>query len=315
MSRVFRDLTRHLVPSWLSTGDGGKLLHVVTMLCDISAQHVKDALLCRSPSYAGPSALVQLGIDRGILRGRAETREHYAARLINWRYPRGHRVRGSAFAVLNQVSEYWGGAVTHSYDASGNHYRYAGEDDATYELVGAWGDYISGHWGRFWIGIEDPDGLALRSDLDLDLDGSYGVSGAVADDWVAMKRLFAPEWSWSWKPAGTREQWIVLTVGFSWPSDMSWGPTWGSSDTPDGEYLPLRSTDFRYICLFPDSLNTITGDPELFPASSSNSGGTPSWSYSGDPDLFPTDVEGLGEIFNGDPDLFPVEVSLPDDGS
>src|SRR6187549_1469002 len=106
---TLRSIYKFLVPSWLSAGDGGLVLDTLTDQIDDSVEKMRESLVARFPTYAQDDALTLIGQDRLIPRGRAETSEHYAQRLIAWRYPRGHRVRGSAFALLNQVSEYFGG--------------------------------------------------------------------------------------------------------------------------------------------------------------------------------------------------------------
>ena len=109
-----------MVPAWLYSGDGGLVLQSLAQLQDDYAARARAALEMRFPSRAADDALAELGRDRAIPRGRTETSAHYAARLIAWRYPRGHRTRGSAFALLEQVSEYFGGILAKTRDVAGN---------------------------------------------------------------------------------------------------------------------------------------------------------------------------------------------------
>src|SRR6187455_2560539 len=109
MARTFRQLFRWLVPSWLAGEgattedepaehhDGEKVLLSLAVIKDAWLESLRQGLNARFPSRGPETALALIGRDHGIVRGRDETAAHYAERLIAWRYPRGHRVRGSAY--------------------------------------------------------------------------------------------------------------------------------------------------------------------------------------------------------------------------
>ena len=102
MALTFRSLYKWMLPgSYSEPGtDGEKVLHSLALLKDAFDQIAHDRLTWRFPSYSGESGLALLGADRGILRGRSETKDHYVQRLLSWRWPRGHRVRGNGFALI-----------------------------------------------------------------------------------------------------------------------------------------------------------------------------------------------------------------------
>jgi hypothetical protein len=329
------------VPSWLSTGDGGLLLQAVTSLIDIQVQRARDGLEARMPSRAGASALALFGATRGILQGRNETDAHYAARLIGWRYPLGHRVRGNAFALLDQICEYWGGVRCYTTDARATvHLRGAtsvasttySRDAEAYEYgsslnFSSW--YTEDHavnWSRFWVVVcvtpEVPAVTAAQDYGDLSLWGGatgtpgycVGLAGWVPDDTTAMRKLMRPPWAW--RPAGTSPEWMIAQVS-DWtatapppPAPTALWVHWSSNVA--GTQTPSRASAFRYISLNPEGNNTYAGDPTNFPEDTYVAGGT---IYAGDPALF-----GLspalphGAAYAGEPASFPTSVQLIDDG-
>lgn len=226
--KTFTRALRYLVPSWLSNGDGGKVLGVVTQFLDETVARGRAALEARFPTRAQDDALVLIGRDRAILRGRTETRDHYVARLLAWRFPNGHRIRGSAFALLSQVSEYFGGIRCYVVDASGNVYHRSA--DGTDQGAGgaAW-DWSGSPLprGRFWLVLDVSNvGVGPQPKLgDPTLWGgtigpanrgyTIGQSNVTPDDIAAITALFIG--SCPWKPAGTMQQWAVLSFDGSFP--------------------------------------------------------------------------------------------------
>lgn len=228
MARNFRTLFKHLLPGWLTEdGDGPLVLHSLATIKDALIQRVRSGLESRLPSRSGPSALALTGADRGIPRGREESDAHYAARLLAWRYPRGHRVRGNAFALLEQISEYFGGVHCWTIDVRGTlDARTAdGTESTTYGVPWDWdGAPPSPRWGRFWIGVEpvpqvsleawpplgDPacwDGYTLGQAKAAGI--ALGHKGISSRDVGAVRRLFTGR---AWKPAGTRQQFAIVAL-------------------------------------------------------------------------------------------------------
>ena len=237
---TFKSLYKFMVPAFLYRGDGGKVLDALTDLIDESVARVRAGLEARFPSRAQPDTLAMLGQDRGIPRGRSETAEHYAQRLIGWRYPRGHRVRGSAFAALNQISEYFGGIACWSIDVNGNRHDHAADGTESFSYGNAWNwDATSSPRGRFWFvlnlqGIASPNpkiGSPLLWGNKIGPAGrgyAIGHQGVAASDAAAIARLFTSDVPW--KPAGTMQQYAVITFDGSTPA-----PT-GNWQLPSGRF-------------------------------------------------------------------------------
>lgn len=251
MALNFRNLFPFMVPSWLYNDDGGKVLHALMILQDGYQQWARDALEARFPSRAGASALALIGDDRGILRGRTEAADHYATRLKAWRYPRGHRTRGSAFALLEQVCEYFGGIRAWTIDQNKNrHERSAtGVQTFSYEYPWTWDNVPSTpNWARFWLVLTPvPDEPTIKpwppfSDPTcwgggFGVDGTtIGQQGVTADDVNAIRRLFKGR---AWKPAGTQQ--LMAIVGML-------DHNTASPPVPDGTWnLPAnRDANFRF---------------------------------------------------------------------
>lgn len=339
MATNFRNYFPFGVPSWLSEGDGGKILYTLATLKDIAVQRVRDGLEARMPTRAGPSALALIGPDRGILQGRSETDAHYAQRLLGWRYPLGHRVRGNAFALLDQIAEYWGGVrcwtidtndtwrgrgvddfSSLTFDRDAEAYRY----DSELNFAPWYDEDHEVNWSRFWVVIdvnpELPDVTAAPDYGDPSLWGGatgtpgycIGLAGWNPDDTTAMRKLMRPPHAW--RPGGTSPEWLVVQLD-DWTSSPVPVPdgTWEHwSVNVAGTQTPSRDPDFRYVSLNPEGNNTYSGDAYNFPEDTYEAGGTV---YAGDPTSFPLDaVLPNGSTYAGDPASFPLSVQLIDDG-
>lgn len=324
MAFRFRDLARFLLPgNYTEEGtDGEKITYSLTRLVDAFYDIDRAGLEARFPSLAGDSALALIGGDRQIPRGRAEASANYAQRLIAWRYPRGHRVRGNAFALLEQISAYFGGGFKLS-TVDTHPLQYVREADgtesaATYGPPWDWdGPVAFGRWARFWIFVDGTNLITPTPDYgDPALYGgslgntayALGHGGVSADDVNAIRRLFRGR---SWNPAGTRAEWAIVSFDGSDPApDGTWG-RW-SKDDGTGNYVAARDPAFRYWALSP-SVNVYSGDPTLCPTSAYVAAlGSP---YAGEPSSFPlTCTTGAG-TYGGDPTKFALSAKLVDDGS
>ena len=316
MARNFRQVYTHLVPGWLSEGEGGAILWTICTLLDLASGKLRAGLESRIPSRAGESAAALIGRDRGLLRGRTETLEHYAGRLAAWRYPRGHRVRGSAFALLTQVREYFGGGAAWSIDASGTRHDIAEDGTESYSYGGSWtwDSLAASEWARFWVGLS-VDGLseqpafgdsALWGGAVGDPNYSIGVQGMSSYDANAIRGLLKGR---AWKPAGTAGEWLILLDGTPTP-DATYAQ-WSRTDT--GVRVAARDTAFRYVSLDPDRNNTYAGDPTDYAETVTlPSGGT----YSGDATTWHASITlPDGTTYAPDASVYDAEVLLPDDGS
>lgn len=249
----FRAIARSLGPSWLlSEGHGERVAYTISVLLDAFMQRAKEGLEARFPSRTSPSGQALIGQDRGILKGKTETYEHYAARLKRWRWPRGHRVRGNAFALLEQIAEYFGGMRCYTIDPKGtiDLREFDGTESTSYDNEWDWdGTPATPNWARFWI-VLDPapdhpeiipwptlgDGAWGSLDPQVNRLKCLGHQGITPDDARAIKGLLRGRIQW--RPGGTRKEWVIVALE----------PTSGGGPVPDGEWATYqgRSAAFRY---------------------------------------------------------------------
>jgi hypothetical protein len=316
------------LPSWLLDDEaGGAFARILAGLADTSAARVRAGLEQRFPSRADAAALAMIGQYRLIPRGRDETAAHYAARLKAWRYPRGHRVRGNVFALLEQISEYFGGATLLGIDARGNARQWLPGGDP-YTLPGntwTWDSRPASEWARQWIilygvGVGTPEAVFTEQpDFGdptlwggaLGTDGyCVGIGGSSAADWRAIRDLCRGQHRWL--PAGVQGEWLIVDlVGVAGILDMP-DATWSRWGYLDGTvYKPARSRDLRYVALR-DALREYPGDPTVWADTCETNLGE----FGGDPTSFPATITlPDGTAYAGDPGAFPATITLPDDGS
>jgi hypothetical protein len=323
----FRALYRWMLPGNYTDDetDGGKVLHSLALIDDAFDQIHRDRVEARFPTYAGESALALIGADRAIPRGRAEIAEHYKARLRAWRYPRGHKTRGSAFALLEQIWEYFGGGFALNTEQLNAQQWHRDEDGVeSTATVGGW-DWDSDtnplgteQWARFWVVIDGTTLITETPDFgDADLyggqigDSSYAVGheGVSADDVIAIRKLFRGR---AWKPAGTRAMWAIVSLDGTTPLPEGAYQFWGRDDGAGNWEAARDSVNQRYWALDPTAL-LYAGDPDSFPLSADIVGG--GGTEAGDPALFTASATFDGTVYEGDPDLFPSSAKLVDDGS
>jgi hypothetical protein len=277
----FRNILPFVVPRWLSTGDGEAVLYTLGMMKDAATERLRQGLEARFPTRAAAlglsTALALAGEMRGIPRGRDETDSHYAARLKAWRFPRGHRVRGNAFALLEQVSEYFGGVRCWTIDTKGTYRERDVDGTQSAENLGAaawdWDTLAASYWGRFWIGI-DPTSVApaLMGETpdfgDPDLYGgelyddaySIGQTGVTPYDVEAIRGLFRG--THPWHPQGTRPEWVIIQLD---GTDQTPDDTWEHWSADNGTHkIPSRYSGWRYWSMRPAINNTYAGDPSTF---------------------------------------------------
>lgn len=315
MALNFRTLFYSLLPTRFTNGEGEKVLYSLGVIKDAYVSRLRLGLEARMPSRAGKSALTLIGQDRGIPRGRAEVAAHYAARLIGWRYPRGHRVRGSAFALLDQIGEYFGGIRAWTIDVKGNYHlrTFDGVTSSQYNFFWQWDTTpVVPNWGRFWVVIEpgsDVPSIAAWPTLAAAYAGGGGVgqSGLGPDDAAAIRNLFrGPH---PWKPSGTRAEWLIVNLDSTQHNpDASWAHF---SKMNAGTQQAARYAGWRYIALYLPNLN-YPGNPDNFCTLFFLVGGT---TYGGNPVSFATTIPlSRGGTYAGNTDSFPASIRLGDDG-
>ncbi len=256
----FRSTFKTRVPPAIGSGGGEAVLYVQGLLFDVMRQVLRDGIQVRFPSHASASGLTKLGQDRGIPRGRTEPAENYAERLKRWRNPRGHKTRGSAFALLEQIWEYWGAIRCWTIDVNENrHVRtYAGAESVEYGYPWDWDGDLSRRY-RFWFVLEPvPDRADIEiiegvegeweSSIDHDHGGPYcaGFRGMTPSDWDAMRRLYTSRNPW--KPAGTLQQFAVVHTG-DYTSETVPTPTGNWDDIHERINVELANPTIRFVRL------------------------------------------------------------------
>jgi hypothetical protein len=344
----FRRIYKFLVPSWLSSdeldngeGDGGRVLASLAVMKDAFIERVRQGLEARMPTRAGASANVLTAGDRGILRGKAETDDQFEARLLAWRLPRTHLVRGNAYEALEQIWHYFRNTSAssdscdvRSVDAHGvSFHRFGDGSDVRDDIVGGfeW-DPTEDHdvyFSRFWIILRNANDLGIEEQPDFGdaalWGGAIGTPGHTIGqtnitpaDVLAIRSLFQER---HWHPGHTSPEWFILGFGVGAFTDgllgshLHWSAPIGAN-----VQRASRQRGFRYWSLNPDQNNRYSGNPARFCAETEMvdtvEGG--SSEYSGDPTIAgawgPVTLPN-GEVYTGNPARFPTDVLLLDDGA
>lgn len=357
--KTFRQIYKFLVPSWLSSdeldhgeGEGGRVLVSISAMLDAYAERVRLGLEARMPSRATPSANALTAGDRGIVRGKVETEDQFKARLLAWRTPRTHLVRGNAYEALDQLWHYFRGTDTdginsahmRTIDAHGNSYEILtapipGDEvgESRRDDIGVF-DWDNSDpdvdWSRFWLILLNPSAISIAMQFDLGnvslwggtlgLPGHLlGIRGMTPADILAIRSFFQDR---NWHPGNTQPEWFIVS--------FTGAGLGGGIVTPDGTYKNwsrdvfgtqtyTRDRDYRYISLNPNYNNRYSGNPEgvsRFCVDSEMVDTVPSAgpNYGGDPTsatAWNTQTLPNGETYRGNPARFPVDVLLLDDGS
>ena len=249
---------QRLVPSWLSTGDGGKALASLMLLVDDYAARAKFGLLARFPSYAPDDAtLAAIGRDRLITRGINEPAAAYVARLK--RAPDDLQTRGSPPALLKQLQAYLQAqCAIRIVDRSGNWWSIDASGTITASIATANWNWdalpASPYWSRFWVIIYPVGGTVPWAPSKawgagaLWGTGKWGVPGATigttaTSDQVAAVRGIIRQW----KAEGTTCEWIVIafdSTSFSPAGSTNPAGGWGEWTNSTGQ--PVRLSTARY---------------------------------------------------------------------
>jgi len=231
MTRLFFiDAVLRLSPPWLRRAVGSAIMQGMGKSIDAEVDRDVEGVELRFPGGANglaihASALGLIGRERRILRGPGELDETYAARLRRWWD--SHRTRGGAYALLEQMFEYFLATnnVTITYvsnigtsqarvDAAGTITR------GTFTAPGWVGDgFVPPSWARFFIFME-LDGTTLGTVPILSLTASdFDMLCAVPREWSSahIDRIYFA---------------LLPTGGIVWgfPASLVWGAagkTWG----------------------------------------------------------------------------------------
>lgn len=245
--KTFRTVFKFLVPGWLQTGQGEIVQWLEGLMIDAHLEACLQSAYLMLPSKAPGDALTRIGADRGIPRGFAEPEASYRRRLVQWRFPRGHRIRGNALGLLEQLAAAFGGAedVLQTIDARGTRYTYS---TGLAERGVPWNwdrQALTPSWARFWVFVR-PTGAAPWPTFTGGAWGArvgtpgvcVGMSGVHPGLMAAVIQLVKVQ-RLGWTPAGRRPIYMIVDIsntGFPVPNG-----TWDRWAT--------RSTAYRYVPL------------------------------------------------------------------
>lgn len=283
----FRHAFRALLPRWLGGGpdprkppvgfygppewdDGRKVAYALGVVKDAFVERARVGLISRFPEFASTSALNVIGRDRRMTRGLGESDAAWARRLVQWRFPRGHRVRGNPFALLTQIQAYLPEKLrVRTVDRRGNWYELSRDGVESYYWNRAnwnWGVFTGPDWSRFWViiyvrlpsEVGDPEALWERPKWG---ERKYGAANAhwgttaTNADHESIRTIIR-----EWKPAGTMQETVLIAFGddddvFN-PLDVVNPPTaeWYRYSSYDaGVRVPIRESSVRYWYFSPRS--------------------------------------------------------------
>lgn len=234
----FRDLVQSIAPPWLQRQYGERMLYALTLQVDAIAEAAREGVRARAPGsdQQPPDALIQIGRDRLIVRGKYESDAIYATRLQrafdSW--ARGAsleglmrslqalmldddtQVRGITWWGLWARIANWGAPITYEHGI-----QWAWSWGWTYVLPSEGvNDYWD--WGQVFV-VVYPGSLGwqqatLGGGLTLG-SGTWSVGITEPPDVVQAARLVAAQW----RSATTRVRVIV-----------SWNPAWPSNTVLPG---------------------------------------------------------------------------------
>lgn len=231
------------MPGWLQRGQGEAVQYVVGLVHDAFAERCRQTVWLMLPSLAPSDALPRIGADRKLPQGLFEPDAQYRDRLKTWRFPRGHRVRGNAYAAIEQASIALRGTEHTLVDARG---KVSQVIDGVFTTTrgGAWdwdgAVFGATNWGRYWLVAKSTgspwpsfDDGAWGPHVDADADQCLAGDGIHPGEIAAVRRIVAPGSS-SWTPGGRRA--IYLVIYFDGDAFPIPDGTWGSWENRDLEY-------------------------------------------------------------------------------
>lgn len=197
----------YALPSWLTTGEGERVLYSLGLLCDGYLQRLYEGVLARFPQFAPSDALSYLGRDRKITRGIGESDASFSARLVQWLDD--HRVRGNPFALMRQLRAFCQADVRlRTVDRNGNWYTLERDGSTSVDLATGewdWDGVSTDLWARFWVIIyPTADGRPWKQTQTWGESETIGTT-ATANEVSTVKSIIK-----AWKPAGTTCEWVII---------------------------------------------------------------------------------------------------------
>ncbi len=245
--RRFRNIWKWLVPGWLQKGQGELVQYTEGLILDAWAERCRQTAHLMLPDTAPSDALERIGRDRSIPRGFNEPEESYRLRLRRWRFPRGHRVRGSAPALLEQIEATLDGTIHQTIDARGTRYTH-GTEGAERSVAWDWDAVaLTPNWGRYWIVVKSTGarwpsfadgawGSTIGGSSEICLAGSGIHPGEIA----TVERLTRAG-RLSWTPGGRRSIYLVIWFdGETYPAPDGTWDEWGNRPADAHAFEPLH---------------------------------------------------------------------------
>lgn len=266
----FRDLVQTIAPPWLQRHYGERMLYSLTLQVDAIAEAAREGVRARAPgSPQQPSdALIQIGRDRVLVRGRYESDAVYSVRLqrafASWAraasleglmrqlqallLDQDTPVRAVTWWALWGSIPSWDGAVSYEWGLQRAWHWGWPNPGLDVPAYWDWGQvYVilypaagSGQWAQATLG----SGLVLGS-------GAWSVGITEPPDVVQAARLVANQW----RSATTRVR-VIVSWDAGWPASTTDSaatveqPTeaWAINHTVSGgESVPSRYLGAAYL--------------------------------------------------------------------
>lgn len=244
----FRDNFYTFLPNWATRGDGELEQYTEGIVLDAFQESCHQTAKLMLPSVCPSDALNRIGADRGIPRGFAEPDASYRERLRRWRYPRGHRIRGSAPGLLEQVEATLAGTIHQTIDKRGTRYTH-GTDGAERGVSWDWdGEALTPNWAKFWVVVKSTsrppstfaEDEAAEAVFDEDEDGCFAGEDIHPGEIAAVRQL-CKVGRLSWVPAGRRPIYLVIWFeGETYPAPDGTWDSWGNRPADMHAFEPLH---------------------------------------------------------------------------
>lgn len=173
---TFRDALREISPSWLKRGRAEKFLYAFGVHIDLLGDSLVAGVKSRFPGLYSDDSLPVIGKERRIRRGRNETNEVYATRLLRWLDD--HRVRGGHVALLAQLYAHFAPS-NFQIDLvyySGRAFSMDTDGEVTWTDIDWSPDPETARWARWWLFYDWPTSVGD--------DGLWGDAGTFGDGGV-----------------------------------------------------------------------------------------------------------------------------------
>lgn len=211
----FLKVFQAILPPWLQRTEGLKLIGGIADVIDDHQDRLVGGVKLRFPGLYTLEGIDRIGKERRLRRGPTESAEVFADRLQRWW--EDLRLKGNAYALLEQMLVYFTGTLSPPYDVvsyRGLRHVMDVNGDITRDSI-TWGNDESGNWSQVWVFLYFASGPPV-ADID--------VYSSIVKDWLPAhvqgylvvihpdSRLWdypqpVPDWSddWDWDDGPTIE--------------------------------------------------------------------------------------------------------------